>query len=204
MLTKKEMRLIEMFRKHPFESHTINELSGLLKTKSYSWTYNAVKKLYGFGIFQLEAKGHSKLVMINLNSPEAIKYMAILDYSAALERKIPNIEEIFKMIDSTYFTLIVGGSYASGTQTSKSDLDVVVILSNGADTKAVMNTLKNKGGLLIPEVHPYVFTEKEFLQMLLARDENYGKLLFRNMLIFFGAENYYLIVNEAGKHGFSG
>lgn len=202
MLTEKELRVIDLFRKNLFGTFTISEVSRMIKGASYPWVFNTVKKLSRLGIISLDTKGHSKIAGINLNSALAIKYLSLLDGLEAGERKIPNINEIFKMVNTAYFTLIVAGSYAKGTQTKASDLDVAVV-TNG-DTKSILNTLINKGGLLIPEAHPYVFTEKEFLDMLLAKEENYAKLIFKNRLIFFGAENYYLIINEAGKHGFTG
>jgi len=202
MLTNKELRIIEIFRKRLFETYTIREISKAVKTTSYSWTFNAVKKLSKLGILHLEDKGHSKIVKINLDSVIAIKYLSILDELEANERNIPNINEIFKTIDTAYFTLIIAGSYAKGKETKKSDLDVVVI-ANG-DSLSILNTLQNKGGLLIPEVHPYVFTQEEFMDMLLAKEENYAKLIFKDRLIVFGAESYYLMINEAKKHGFDG
>ena len=202
MLTNKELRIIEIFRKKLFETYTIREISKSVKTTSYSWTFNAVKKLSKLGILHLEEKGHSKIVKINLDSVIAIKYLSILDELEANERNIPNINEIFKLIDTAYFTMIIAGSYAKGTETKRSDLDIVIIAND--DTRSILNTLKNKGGILIPEVHPYVFTQKEFIEMLLAKEENYAKLIFKERLIYFGAENYYLIINEAKKHGFHG
>lgn len=200
MLTEKELRIINLFRKRLFETFTISGISKILKTTSYSWTFKAVKKLSKLGILQLETKGHSKIVRISIDSVLAIKYLSLLDELEAGEKNIPNIDEIFKMVNTAYFTLIIAGSYAKGTQTKTSDLDAVVITND--DTKSILNTLRNKGGLLIPEVHPYVFTEKEFMDMLLAKEENYAKFIFKDRLIFFGAENYYLIINGARKHGF--
>ncbi len=202
MLTEKEMRIIGVFRKNLFGTFTISEVSRKLKSTSYPWVFNTVKKLSKLGILQLESKGHSKIARISLDSMLAIKYLSLLDGLEARERNIPNIDEIFKMVNTAYFTLIVAGSYAKGTQAKASDLDVVVISND--DTKSILNTLRNRGGLLIPEVHPYVFTEKEFLDMLLAKEVNYAKFIFKGRLIFFGAENYYLIINEARKHGFQG
>lgn len=201
MLTEKELRIVNLFRKNLFGSFTIRGIAKALKT-SYSWTFNAVKKLSKMGILHLEARGHSKIARINIDSVSAIKYLSILDELETYERKIPNINEIFKTVNTSYFTLIIAGSYARRTHTKTSDLDIVVITND--DTKSILNTLKNKGELLIPEVHPYVFTEKEFLEMLLAKEENYAKFIFKERLIFFGAENYYLIINEARKHGFQG
>ena len=107
-------------------------------------------------------------------------------------------------IPLSYFTFIVAGSYAAGKATTKSDLDIVILVEDGIDTKKILTVLKNKGELMIPEVHPYVFTKSEFLQMLLSDEENYGKLVFGNHIIVFGTENYYLIVKEAIKNGFKG
>ena len=99
---------------------------------------------------------------------------------------------------------MVAGSYAAGKATKKSDLDVVVLVEDGTETKKILAILKNKGELMIPEVHPYVFTKTEFLKMLLNDEENYGKFVFKNRVILFGAENYYLIIREAIKNGFRG
>ena len=108
------------------------------------------------------------------------------------------------MIDTPYFTFLITGSYAAGKQTSKSDLDVVIILDNVADIKNTSNKLKNEGELMIPEVHPYVFTKSQFLEMLTNDELNYGKLVFQKHLIIFGASNYYKIIKEAIKNGFRG
>lgn len=206
MLTRKETAIIGLFRRRLFDTFTISEISKMLGAASYPWTFNAVKALSKAGILNVGTKGHSKIVELNLDSALAIRYLSLLDELEAESQNIPNIREIFDMVNATtdYFTLIVGGSYASGTQTKDSDLDIVVLVDDKADTRPVMNTLKNKGGLMVPEVHPYVFTRKDFLQMLLSKEENYGKLLFRKRLIYFGAENYYLIIKEANRHGFAG
>lgn len=206
MLTRRETAIIGLFRRRLFETFTIREISKMLGRASYSWTFNAVKTLSGLGILNVGVKGHSNIVGVNLDSTLAIRYLSLLDGLEAEERKIPNIGKIFKMMETTtaHFTMMVTGSYAAGKQTGQSDLDIVVIVDDDADSRSVLNTLKNRGGLLVPEVHPYVFTRGEFLEMLLAKEENYGKLSFRNRLIFFGAESYYLMVEEAKKHGFSG
>ncbi len=203
MLTSKELRIIDIFRKNLFKAHTIRAISNIVGTGSYSWTYNTVKKMTEINILNTEQIGHSKLVNINLDSSLAVMYLSFLDEIEAKERKIPHIEKICRLIDRKYFTLIVTGSYAAGTQKKTSDVDVVVIVDDKENVKSLLNTLKNKGGLMIPEIHAYVFCEKEFMSMLLSKEANYGKLIFKNRLIFFGAQNYYRVINEAIKHGFT-
>ena len=204
MITGKELEIVGVFRRNLFSSYTINELMKKLKTGSYSWTFNAVKKLHRQGIILFERKGHSTLCRIDLKSHLAVTYLSLLDELEALSKNIPNIEEIREVIPTDHYILLVAGSYAEGKQGAKSDLDVVVIVDDSADSRKILNAVSNKGDLLIPAVHAYVFRREEFLNMLLAKEENYGKLVFRKRLVFFGAENYYLIVREAIRNGFTG
>lgn len=206
MLTKKELEMINIFRKDLFSKETIR---GLMKhiSKSYGLTFNAAKRLIKLGILSYEKKGKSTVCFINLNSLNSIYYLSLLDYLEALNAKnIPhsNIQELIDGIPVVYFSFIITGSYVRRQQTKTSDLDVCVIIEDSTDKKKVYNFLFNKGDLMIPKVHPFVFAKDEFVQMLLDKEENYGKLLFSKRLIYFGAENYYLIIKEAIKNGFRG
>jgi len=46
--------------------------------------------------------------------------------------------------------------------------------------------------------------EKEFYEMLINKEENYGKEIARNNLIITGGKEYYAILQEAIEHGFRG
>ena len=134
---------------------------------------------------------------------QAIRSLSMVDEEIAEKAKIPNIKEIISAIKPKYFTLIVTGSYAKGSQKPDSDLDLVVITGNKEDTKLILNSIINKSRTMLPEVHPYIFKEQEFMQMLLDNEPNYGKETYKNRLILIGAEQFYLIAREASKHGFN-
>ena len=57
---------------------------------------------------------------------------------------------------------------------------------------------------MTPEFHPYVFTQSQFYEMLINKEENYGKEIARNNLIIIGGNQYYAILMEAIENGFSG
>ena len=202
MLTKEEIKIIGLFRKDLLKDYTIMEIQKMIDKQSYNWVFQAVKKLESLKIIKIERKGHSNLCSLNLNSNLALIYLALLEEFAVKSKKLPtdHISELLDSIPLTYFTFIVAGSFAAGTATKKSD--AVLIVEDGINTKKILAVLKNKGELMVPEVHPYVFTRSEFLQMLLNDEENYGKMIYRKRLIVFGAENYYLIIKEAFKNGF--
>ena len=206
MLTEEQLKILDLFRKDLFKEYTIRELAKRINKTSYSWTFNVVKNLYKLGILNLVKKGKANLCSINLDNNLTITYLSLLDQLNSYNKKIPwkNINKLLDLIDTPYFTFLITGSYAAGKQTSKSDLDVVIILDNVADIKNTTNKLKNEGELMIPEVHPYVFTKSQFLEMLTNDELNYGKLVFQKHLIIFGASNYYKIIKEAIKNGFRG
>jgi len=206
ILTKEEIKILDFLRKDLFKNYTIRELMKRISKKSYSWTFKTVKKLKKFGLINLQRKGYSNLCSLNLDNQFTISYTSFIEELDANLRKLPhkNISKLINSIPLFYFTFIITGSYASGKTTKKSDLDVVILTEDGIDTKNILIILKNKGELMTPEAHPYVFTKTEFLKMLLSEEENYGKLIFKNRLIILGAENYYLIVKEAIKNGFRG
>jgi len=205
ILTKEELKIIELFRKDLFKDYTIREIMNKLRKKSYNWIFTAVNKLKAYGIINIETKGKSNICSLNLNSFLTLDYLSLLE-KARITNKLP-IKNIYELIDSIpafYFTFIVTGSYAEGKENKKSDLDIVVLLENKEDSKKIFPILKNKGELMIPPAHIYIFTKEEFLKMLLEKEQNYGKLIFKNKIIIFGAENYYFIINEAIKNGFKG
>ncbi len=205
ILTKEEVKIIELFRTGLFKQYTIREIAKNINKKSYNWVFKAVGKLKELKIIKLEVKGNSNICSINLENNLTLIYLSLLE-QAKISEKLPlkNINILLGSIPVSYFTFIITGSYANEKQTSKSDLDVLVIVENKEDVKKVFVVLKNKGELMIPKAHIFVFSKEEFFKMLLEKEENYGKQAFRNNILLFGAENYYLILKEAIENGFKG
>jgi len=202
MLTKKELQIIELFRKNIFSDFTILEIMKRLGTKSYSWTYNSIKKLQKEDIILIERKGQSQLCRINLHNQKTIVYLGLLEELNALEKNIPNFKKISELMPLDFHILIITGSYVDKKFNKESDLDVVVIIDSENEKKWILNKLKNEGDLMIPQLHPYVFTRKEFLEMLTNKEENYGKEIDKKHLILGGAELFFKILREAISYGY--
>lgn len=205
MLTKEEIKILQLFRENLSAQYTIREIMKKLHKNSYNWVFKAIQKLKGLGIINLQSKGKATLCSLNLDNVITLGYLSLLE-KLSISNKLPvkNIYELINVIPLSYFTFIVTGSYAEGKATNRSDLDIVVIVESDGDTKKIFSILKNKGDLMIPKIHAYVFSKNEFLSMLLDKEENYGKFIFKNHITFFGAENYYHIIKEARDNGFKG
>ena len=83
-------------------------------------------------------------------------------------------------------------------------MDIVLICDNKQDPNSILSQIRFESELSIPEVHPYVFTQDQFYQMLTNKEANYGKEIVRSNLIITGGKVYYSIILEAIEHGFNG
>ncbi|MBI4454002.1 nucleotidyltransferase domain-containing protein [Candidatus Woesearchaeota archaeon] len=204
MLTSKELQILELFRINLFASFTIMEVMKKIKTKSYNWTHNAIKKLQKGNILAIKRIGQNQLCSINLNEHKTIAYLSLAEELNISKQNVPNLKRIQALMPGDFHIFIVTGSYAGNTFTRKSDLDIVVIIERKENKKFLLNNLSSEGELMIPPLHPYVFTREEFFEMLTNKEENYGKEITRKKIIIEGAELYYNILNEAIEHGFKG
>lgn len=204
MLTNKELQIIELFRKDIFANFTIRGIMKKINTGSYNWTHNAIRKLKKEKIIIVKKKGQSQLCTINLETPLTIMYLSLLEEFNSIKKRIPNMDKIINLMEGQdFYILIIAGSYADNTFTKKSDLDVIVIIDKKEEKKWILNKLSNEGDLMIPKMHPYVFSKEDFLEMLINKEFNYGKEIAKKHLVVSGAEFYFKILKEAIKHGYS-
>lgn len=200
MLGKNQTVILNLFRKDIFYNPTIRNISVKLK-KQYSLVYNAVQDLSNKKVLTLKEVGKSKMCLLNLSN-EAKLYLSFLDEQESLGKKIPSIKEILEFKDFVDDIVLVTGSYASGKQTAKSDLDLVIITKDGAFNKQKL--IANLTGLMTPKVHVFVLTYEDYVKMLTDKEANFGKEIFNNRLIYRNASRYYLLIKEAIENGFRG
>jgi len=198
MLTKKQIEILDLFRKNVFLSLTIRGISKKLK-KAYPKTYEAVKILKNKNIIKIEKIGSSSLCKVNLDD-RTVSILSFLDEQEAYSKNIPNIQEILSFKELLEDIILVTGSFAKGKQTKTSDIDLMVITKEKAFQKQKL--IENKTSLFIPEIHIIVVTKQDFIKMLLEKEENLGKEVFKNRLIFRNANSFYGLVKEAIKNGF--
>ncbi len=204
----KEQYVIDLaFLIEPWKKLTYSDVQRITKKKSKGYIYGALKRLEKEKIVVGEKVGKSILYSLNLSSTNAQNYVGFLhEYTSWNQKHIPLhiIENIKNKIPTKFFILLLTGSFVKKTQIKSSDLDMVIICGDNEDPKKILAQINYESEMSIPKVHPYVFTKKQFLGMILDDEENYGKETVRNRFIFYGGSQYYAIINEAIKHGFRG
>ena len=201
MLTKNQTEILNLFRKSVFLKFNILQIKKNLKKKSYQRVYEAVNDLEKKKILSSEKIGNVNLISLPLNS-QSILQLSFLDEQEAINKKIPNYEKIVSIKEISQHLILITGSYAKGTAKKISDLDLVIIIPENQKPIEVQKLIENITFLFHPRIHLYVFTNKDFVDMLLEKEENYGKEIFKNHTILRNAYIYYQLIKEAVENGF--
>ena len=104
------------------------------------------------------------------------------------------VDEITRSVKTPNYSLVLFGSYAKGTADKHSDLDIAIITSSEDKEEAerAINTIKRLSSI---EIHSIEFTFKNFIEMLISKENNVGKEIIKNPIIIKGAEQFHESIN---------
>jgi len=203
MLTRKQHELFSLFAEDVFNEYSFTELKERSGERSHSLLQRALRRFQDEGLVAERAVGPTKLYSLNLDSEAVNAYLAL--YANDRIKKISPVlsllqQEIEKV--TLFYSLVVFGSYAEGTQRAGSDVDVAVILQDKVHkVKAAVNRVRDRS-LIGLDAH--VITSGDFLAMLLADYENLGKEIARKNLPVVNNSIFYKLVRKGRSHGFTG
>ncbi len=201
IISKNELKVLDLFRKNLFLKLSIRLIMQKINSKSYQRVYEAVESLVRKNILNSEKVGNVNLISLKL-SRETILNLAYLEEQDGYT--IPNYNKFVEINEITDYLILVTGSYAKGNSTKKSDLDLVIIVPNKEDVVAIQKLVENITLLFIPQIHLYVFTKKDFVEMVRDKKDNYGKEIIKNRVILKNAQIFYELVKEAIENGYKG
>jgi len=204
-LIKNELLILKPFIKEPWKEFTFANVKEITKNTSKHYVFEALKNFTKLNLITETKRGKTNVYQLNITNHE-LQYIALTESIIKEQRNdIPykNLQQITSKIKNPFYILLIGGSYADGKQTAKSDLDVAFIIPDSENKKLYQVALK-EGELQVPEVHGYVFTKDEFYQMLVNQEFNFGKELAKKHIIVSSVESYYKILFEAMRNGFKG
>ena len=206
-MLKKEYEILEIFAQKPWKKCAYREIKEYIHKNSKSYVFGILKKFVKQRILKEEKAGNVVLYSLDTSSEKALIYAGIVSEHRAWNKKSLPYDDITRLMEkmpTEFFVLLITGSYASGKQRKKSDLDMVIICDNAFETKKIYAELQHYADTSIPPIHLYAFTEKEFALMLNNNEANYGKEIAKNCLIISGGRIYFKIMSEAIKNGFNG
>lgn len=187
-----KLKILRFLGKNIGASFTLRELSASLKIP-YATFHREVSKTQDLII--LDKKGSAILASLK-SSPEAKSYLAVSSYEEKKEFliKSPVIRKISEELGSNEIVLLFG-SYAKGTQTAKSDIDLLIVNKKGEKSISF-----SKYELLFKiKINPIFVSQKEFTEMLKEKEENVGKQALKNHIILANEFQFWeMVLNAVG------
>ena len=206
-MLKKESELLYLFAVEPWKKYTFTELKTASKKKSRSYIDAFIKKYAAANILKQERVGNLPVYSLNLNSTKAMNFAGfVLEHNAWNKKHIPyaDLQKAIDKMPYKNFSFIITGSYAKAKQAVKSDIDAVILIEDSCEPKKVYAELSQICELNIPQIHLYVFKNREFIEMLCNKEPNYGKEIAKNCLVLTNGQVYIKLIQGAIENGYNG
>lgn len=165
--------------------------------KSYTLVYNNIADLDDKGLIKKRDVPPAQVITLNKFAPTdtliSIEFRRRIEFVQKHPWIRVMLEDILRAARGHFFVLLVFGSYAKGTQTPGSDLDLLVIVQDKKDMMEIENSVQNvytkiKKGLILVDIN-------DFKGMIRNTDEfNVGNEAKKHHMILHGIEEYYRII----------
>jgi len=200
MLTKTQIRIMEIFTAKITEKYSIKQVSDILK-KSYPLIHRSFQELLKKNFLIKDKQNY-----ISLNYRENHSILAFVE-SIRRDNLLKKhqvlglmLDEIIKKIKNEFFVLIVFGSTAEQSKKAD-DIDILMIVDNPEKIEFMERFLRR-----VAEMYPDskfdvgIIEIGSVYEMLGKREEqNVMNETLNKHIILFGAENYYHLINHARR-----
>jgi predicted nucleotidyltransferase len=203
MLTPKQTKIFEAFLNKPYAELTYRKIKEHSKEKSNSAVQKAITKFQTEGLVKKKEVGNIILYSADLTNTNTLSYFDILT-KERLPPLAKNTIKIIKeeLINTTFTSIALFGSYAEGKQKEKSDLDIAIFVNSQEDKKRCELSMKTAELKSILKIDAHIITKEEMLQMLKDKHENLGKQIAHKHLMIQNPTIFYSIIEEGMNNGF--
>ncbi len=197
MLTKTQIRIMEIFVSKLNEKFSIKNVSEIIK-KPYPLVHRSIKILVNNGFI---VKDKRKFLSLNYKDNHSeLSYIESLRKNEFLKRnKIIAlfVKDVMKNIKLGFFSVLVFGSYVKN-RTKPRDADILFITEDKDKINSLEKVLDNIASNFSLRFDINIISIESAYEMLAKRDEaNIMNETLDNHILIFGAENYYRVLKNA-------
>jgi len=192
-----ELKIIDLMSRNPEKRFTINEIAKTLN-ETYSFVNRVVNKLIKDKVIIKEKIGKACLCSLNLKSDKAIALLHLNEVNKTEEFYKKNkemkliledfIEKLKTKFKENIISVVLFGSYAKGTATKESDIDILIICKKKIEITSIIR-------------ETYAQYEKEIVSILMSltefkkqKEKPIIKEIVRYHYILFGFEEFIKIL----------
>jgi len=196
-ITPTQLEIIEslLFQEEP---QNIRGLARKLK-KSYPLVYNNLEALRKKEWISKKNVPPTQIISLTPSLPTEIKIEVEKHHTHKLTSKYPWIKlflkDLLTKVESTFFILLIFGSYAKGKENAGSDLDLLAIAPRKEEIKLLEEAILKIHTKIKKQV--IVVEENEFLEMTKNHQQfNVGNEAVKQHLLLYGSEQFYTLLNR--------
>jgi len=200
MITSCEQKIMEVVLPQPFKAYSIKGISKLIKS-SYALTHESIKSLLDKKMIKAKKIGNSLACQLNPSVDSQLLAISSLIYSQKFLNKVRFgfvIDDIKNKLNDLIYIIILFGSYAKGTSTKKSDIDLLFIVQNEQDIEKTRKKIKSVLFSTNIKVEFEIITTEWLIKMFEER-HSVGREVLEGSIILHGAEQYYTLVKDYDK-----
>ena len=193
-MKNKNAVILRSLLEHRNEELNILKISKYLQM-DYKNVYLIIKRLEKLSLVRIENFGQSSRVLLLASAHPLIFEAEFERRKELLKNKNLTVmlSSIKRAIKSKLYVLLLFGSYAKRTQTKSSDLDLILICPNGLEAIFEKEISRAAHSLPLP-LHPLVFSESEFIEMVKSPEPNVCHEALKQNIILYGIEQYYEMI----------
>jgi len=199
--TKTQQDVLKLLLEQPEKQFSISSIARTLK-KPYPIVHRMIQDLNKKRILKLTSLPPAQMVLIDDQAPHSV-LIAIEQRRTAQfleQNRWMNLYkgDVIRHSNNPFFILLVFGSYAKGTQSQKSDIDLLFIVPKKEDVElmesAANQYTKVKKGII-------VVTYLDFLEMTKSNNKafNVGNEARKYHIVLHSIETYYELLTMANQ-----
>lgn len=200
MLTNCEQKIMGVVLPQPFKTYSVKHISTLIKS-SYALTYDSIKTLLSKKLIKAKKIGNTLSCQLNLSADSQLLAISSLSLSQKFLDRVRFgfvIDEIKNKLSNSIYIMALFGSYAKGTATKASDVDLLFIVQNKTDIEKVKKKVRSVLSSTNVKIEFEVITTEWLVKMFEERG-TVGREVLESSIILHGAEQYYTMVNNYDK-----
>lgn len=196
MVTKTQEQILQLLLSRPEERLSIRGIARLLG-KSYTLTYNNVQGLVKWGFVEKQSIPPAQVIQLKEGIPTNVLVDIERKIAEIFLEKHPWIKLYLKDVLNAappFFVMLVFGSYAKGTPTKNSDLDILIIVPAKENIpvmeKAAQQYTKVKKGIIVVDT-------QNFTEMIKNPEKlSVGNEAKKHHILIYGTEQYYQLLRK--------
>jgi len=195
-LSKTGERIVGFLLNNIEHQYSIREIAKAVG-QDYKIVFSTVKALEKEKILTIKHISNINQCSVSPTVENAVLYAYISERFSF--RKLPKriwqaLQDIVSGLSNPAYTLLVFGSYAKGTATASSDIDVMFIVSQREQEKHIQAASRKAATLNNIAIHPVVLTIEEFRSGL--EQESVASEAYKKHFVIKGGEIFYSLINN--------